>query len=150
MANAKIDIVGKGDLPLISRLYSQVFKPPHEVAFFERRFLGRHNPLIMVAVLDETPFGFLLGFELKPDVFFIWLIGVSPDVRRKGVGSQLVEACEAWASHEGYEWIRFECQNTVRPMLHMAIAHGYDIVGLRWDPDLSTNLVIFQKPLSGE
>jgi hypothetical protein len=33
-------------------------------------------------------------------------------------------------------------------MLHLAIAHEYDIVGIRWDPDRGHNLVIFEKPLA--
>jgi hypothetical protein len=33
-------------------------------------------------------------------------------------------------------------------MLHLAIARGYDIVGIRWDPDRLNNLVIFEKALS--
>jgi hypothetical protein len=30
----------------------------------------------------------------------------------------------------------------------MAIALGYDIVGIRWDPDRGDNLVIFEKVLT--
>jgi hypothetical protein len=33
-------------------------------------------------------------------------------------------------------------------MLHMAIKHRYDILGIRWDPDHHENLVIFEKELS--
>jgi hypothetical protein len=35
-------------------------------------------------------------------------------------------------------------------MLHMAIAQGYDIVGLRWDTDRQQNLVIFERNLTNE
>jgi hypothetical protein len=51
------------------------------------------------------------------------------------------------AEHE-YSSIRFECQNQHRPMLHLAIALGYDVVGIRWDPDRTSNLVIFEKMIS--
>ena len=33
-------------------------------------------------------------------------------------------------------------------MLHLAIALGYDIVGIRWDPDRGDNLVLFEKSLT--
>ncbi len=147
MADAKIDIISPNDLTLVADLYKQVFKPARETSFFERRFLGRHNPLVMVAAVDGDPVGFVLGFELKPDVFFTWLVGVVANVRRQSIGSQLLEAAQAWAAQHEYLAIRFECPSSVRPMLHMGIAHDYDIVGLRWDPDLATNLVIFQKSL---
>jgi GNAT superfamily N-acetyltransferase len=147
MANAKVDIVGLSDLPLIYDLYNQIFKPAREAGFFKRRFLGRHNDLILIASLDERPIGFFLGFELKPNTFFAWLFGVLPAARRQGIASQLLEAVHAWAHDQDYEIIRFECHNQHRAMLHLAIDHDYDIVGLRWDADRSANLVIFEKTL---
>jgi GNAT superfamily N-acetyltransferase len=145
MADAKIDIVGPGELSTIVDLYNQVFKPARRVDFFERRFLGRYNLLTLVATIDRRPVGFYIGFELKPTVFFSWLWGVLPDYRRAGIASQLMEAAEAWSLDHGYEHIRFESHNNQRAMLHMAIDHNYDITGLRWDPDHATNLVIFEK-----
>jgi hypothetical protein len=32
-------------------------------------------------------------------------------------------------------------------MLHLGIAQGYDILGIRWDPDRGANLVLFQRSL---
>ena len=54
----------------------------------------------------------------------------------------------SWGAEHDYSAIRFECHNQVRPMLHMAIAHEYDIVGIRWDSDRGSNLVIFEKQLA--
>jgi GNAT superfamily N-acetyltransferase len=150
MANAKIDVVGQNEIPLIANLYSQVFRPPNGPDFFRRRFLGRYNPLILVANLDERPVGFFLGFELKPGVYFAWLYGVITDFRRSGIASQLMEAMHSWIREREYHTIRFECQNLHRPMMHMAIANGYDVVGIRWDPDRNANLVIFEKYFAEE
>lgn len=147
MATAKVDIVGLTDLPTIAELYNQVYRPTRDVEFFRRRFLGRYNPLLMVASLGGQPVGFLLGFELKPSVYFNWLLAVQPDVRRSGIASQLMDAMHGWVSEHGYAAIRFECQNQHRPMMHMALAREYDIVGIRWDPDRGHNLVIFEKSL---
>ena len=148
MANAKIDIVGPGDIPLIADLYGQIYRPPHDAEFFRRRFLGRYNPLLLMATLDNMPVGFFLGFELKPGTFFAWLYGVLPEFRRKSIASQLMDAVHTWVGQHEYESIRFECQNLHRPMLHMAISRGYDIIGLRWDADRSANLIIFEKLLT--
>lgn len=147
MATAKIDIVGPNDIPLITELYCQIYRPAKEAAFFHRRFLGRYNGLRLIASLDNRPVGFFLGFELKPSVYFSWLFGVLPEFRRKGIASQLMDAVHAWATEHGYASIRFECQNEHRPMLHLAIAREYDVAGIRWDPDLGHNLVIFEKVL---
>jgi GNAT superfamily N-acetyltransferase len=150
MADAVIDIVGPGDLPVIVQLFNQIFRPSRNEEFFHRRYLGRYNVLQMVARVDDRPVGFFLGFELKPRVFFAWFYGVLPGYRRQGIASQLMEAVHSWARLHGYEAIRFECHNQHRPMLHLAIALEYDIVGIRWDPDRGANLVLFQKTLNGE
>ncbi|MGE0757984.1 MAG: N-acetyltransferase family protein [Pirellulaceae bacterium] len=150
MANAKVDIVGPQELPLVAGLYNQVFRPAKDIDFFRRRFLGRYNPLILLASLDNRPVGFFVGFELKPGVYFAWLFGIAPDCRRMGIASQLMDAVHAWAGEHGYQTIRFECHNQHRAMLHMAIASGYDVVGIRWDPDRNSNLVIFEKYLTDD
>jgi len=148
MADAEVVAVGPGELPLIADLYNEMFRPPKELEFFRRRLVGRYNPLILVAHVDKQPVGFAMGFELKPSVFFSWLTGVLPDFRRAGIASQLHEAQAAWASDHDYHYIRMECHNSVRPILHMGIAMGFDIVGIRWDPDRADNLIIFEKSLT--
>jgi GNAT superfamily N-acetyltransferase len=148
MATAKIDVVGTEQLPQIVELYAQIYRPAREESFFRRRFLGRYNDLKLIASLDDRPVGFFLGFELKPTVFFAWLYGVLPDCRRMGIATQLMEAVHSWVAEHEYSSIRFECQNQHRPMLHLAIALGYDVVGIRWDPDRTSNLVIFEKVIS--
>jgi GNAT superfamily N-acetyltransferase len=148
MADAIIDIVGPEELPEIVRLYNQIFRPTRDLDSFQRRYLGRYNILQLVARLDERPVGFFLGFELKPSVFFAWFYGVVPDFRRQGIASQLMDAVHSWARQNEYETIRFECHNKHRPMLHLAIAKEYDIVGIRWDPDRGANLVLFEKSLN--
>jgi GNAT superfamily N-acetyltransferase len=150
MADALIDIVGPEELPAIVKLYNQIFRPSRDVESFQRRYLGRHNVLQMVARIDDRPVGFSLGFELKPGVFFSWFYGVLPEFRRQGIASQLMEAVHSWTRLNDYDSIRFECHNQHRAMLHLAIALEYDIVGIRWDPDRNANLVLFQKVLRSD
>lgn len=147
MADAIIERVGPEELGLIVHLYNQIFRPGRDLESFRRRFRGRYNVLSLVARLEERSVGFFLGFELKPDVFFAWFYGVLPEYRRQGIASQLMDAVHSWARQNDYETVRFECHNQHRPMLHLAIARGYDIVGIRWDPDRAENLVIFEKSL---
>ena len=147
MADAIIERVGVDDLPLVVDLYNQIFRPARDIESFHRRFRGRYNVLMMVARVGDRPVGFFLGFELKPSVFFAWFYGVIPECRRQGIASQLMDAVHSWARQHDYESIRFECHNQHRPMLHLAIALEYDIVGIRWDPDRGANLVLFQKML---
>jgi GNAT superfamily N-acetyltransferase len=148
MANAEVIVVGPGELPLIADLFNEIFRPPHDVEFFRRRLTGRYNPLLLVGNVDKRPVAFSTGFELKPSTFFSWLTGVHPDFRRTGIASQLHEAQFAWAIDHGYHYIRMECHNAHRPILHMAIKMGFNIAGVRWDPDRAENLIIFEKLLA--
>lgn len=148
MATARVDVVGPAEYELVANLYSQIYRPPKSVEFLRRRYLGRYNPLTLIASLDQRPIGFYCGFELKPSCFFSWLYGVLPDFRRQGIASQLMDAAESWIQQHEYSSIRFECQNGHRPMLHLAIERGYDVVGIRWDLDRGENLVIFEKVLA--
>lgn len=147
MATAKIVPVGPGELALVAELYNQVFSPPETAEFFARRFQGRHNVTTMLAMLEERHVGFIIGFELMPSTFFCWICGVLPDLRRVGISTQLIQAQQAFAIENKYSIIRFECNNQHRPMLHVAITEGYDLVGIRWDTNCSNNVVIFEKDL---
>ena len=147
MADVVIDMVGPEEIPVVADLYNQIFRPARDVESFHRRYRGRYNVLQLIARLNDRPVGFFLGFELKPTVYFAWFYGVLPEFRRQAIASQLMEAVHEWARQNDYESIRFECHNQHRPMLHMAIALQYDIVGIRWDPDRGDNLVIFEKVL---
>lgn len=149
MADVVIDVVGMDELPTIVDLYNQIFRPARDINGFRRRYLGRYNILQMVAHLQDKPVGFFLGFELKPTTFFAWFYGVLPECRRQGIASQLMDAAHSWARQHEYEVIRVECHNSHRPLLHLSIALGYDIVGIRWDADRGDNLVIFEKSLTG-
>lgn len=147
MANAEIVVIGPGELGLVTELYNQVLSPPVDEESLRRRFLGRRNVGLLVAMLDQRHVGFDIGFELTPSTYFGWICGVLPDYRRLGIATQLQEAQQAWAREHHYTTMRFECQNQHRPMLHVAIRQGYDLVGIRWDPTIAGNVVIFEKDL---
>jgi GNAT superfamily N-acetyltransferase len=147
VAQADIIIADEKLLPQAVELYNSIFRPRREVDFFKRRFLGRYNPLTLIARLDGKPVGFWIGFELKPGMFYLWLGAVVPDIRRSGIGRQLQEAQQSWARDHGYEYIRCECMNHQREFIHSATSLGYDIVGVRWDSTHADNLIVFEKNL---
>jgi GNAT superfamily N-acetyltransferase len=147
MADAKIIAVGPGEIGLISEMYNRVFSPDQDKEFFRRRFQGRHNVSMLVALVDDQPLGFIIGFETIPSTYFTWLCGVLPEHRRTGVATQLIQAQVGLANEHHYSTLRFECQNQHRPMLHVAITEGFDLVGIRWEISTASNVVIFEKDL---
>jgi GNAT superfamily N-acetyltransferase len=148
MADVVIDRIDPNDTGTLVHLNNQVFRPERDAAFFERRLKNRVNPLVMVARIESDAVGFFVGMELKPSVFFAWLVGVLPDSRRMGIASQLMRAAGDWAKDHGYRSIRFECTNRHRAMMHFGIAEEYNIIGMRWDPDRGENLHIFERTLA--
>ena len=148
MADVIVDLMAPDDLAEIVSLYNQIFRPARDLEHFTRRYLGRHDIVQLVARSEDRPVGFLLGFELKPRVFFLWFLGILSSHRRQGVASQLLDALHSWCRQNDYESIRCECFTTQRPMLHLGLVQEYDIIGLRWDADHSDNLILLQKTLA--
>ncbi len=147
MATAEIHPVGPGEFTRIAEMHNLMFRPSQNAGFFARRIAGKRNVLTLIAELEGKPVGFSCGYELRPTTYYSWLCGVLPDVRRMGIASQLMAAEQAWVVEQGYEMVRFECNNQARPMIHFAVRDGYDIVGIRWDTRSASNLVIFEKTL---
>ncbi len=150
MADATIDRVNPADLDLVTHLYNSMFRPEQDAEWIARRLQGRLNPLVQVARIENDAVGFYVGYELKPSTHYTWLVGVVPEMRRTGIASQLMHAAEDWSQAEGYKYMRFECDNRIRPFLHFGISADFDIVGLRWDMDRLTNLVIFERVIEGD
>ena len=150
MADAIIDMVGPEDLPVIVQLYNQIFRPPRDLESFRRRFRGRYNILHDGGPHRGTAGRLFPGLRAEADRVFRLVL------RR---GARLPPPGHRLAAHGGgprlgprrtnTSRIRFECHNQHRPMLHLAIALEYDIVGIRWDPDRGDNLVMFEKGLNG-
>lgn len=150
MADATIDRINPADLDLVTHLYNTMFRPEQDEAWIARRLEGRMKPLVQVARIDDDAVGFYVGYELKPNTHYTWVVGVVPEMRRAGIASQLMHAAENWSQAEGYKYMRFECDNRIRPFLHFGISADFDIVGIRWDMDRLTNLVIFERVIEGD
>ncbi len=130
MADVQIITAGPSDVATLAELHNEIFRPAQTVEFFQRRFLGRYNLTILLAILDQRPVGFVSGFELKPTTFYIWLCGVLPEYRGLGVARQLLEAIETWAADHEYQYVRLECHNRHREVLRLAVEMNYDVAGL--------------------
>lgn len=147
MADAIIDRISPADVGTIAHLYNQVFRPGRTEAQIAARLRGQHNVLVQVARRGNDAIGVYVGMEAKPGVHAAWLVGVVPDMRRGGIASQLVAAAEDWAKAEGYDVMRFECENKTRAFMSIGVSGGYDVAGIRWDHERLANLVIFEKTL---
>ena len=146
MMDAVIDVVGVEELPAIVELYNQIFRPQRDSESFRRRYLGRYNVLQMLASVKDQADRLFPRLRIETDDIFrlvLWRAsGVSPPGR--GHASSWKRPTN-WTRQYDYQVMRVECHNHHRPLLHLSIALGYDIVGIRWDSDRGDNLIIFEK-----
>ena len=63
--------------------------------------------------------------EGRRDLAVLWDIRVSPDVRGKGVGFELLRASEAWAVSKGCRQLKVETQNINVQACKFYEAHGF-------------------------
>jgi len=148
MADVIVDPIAPEETQILVGLYNQMFRPQRDVSSFENRYQGRPHVLQLVARIQDRPVGFLSAYQTEPGELFVWLMGVLPSDRRQGIGSQLLDAAEAWAQENDFHAVRAECLNPQRPMLHFLLAKQFDLVGLRWDTDAMDNQILFHKNLN--
>ena len=102
---------------------------------------------ILIAEIDGTPVGFRAGSRHAPDTFAVWLAGVLPAYRRRGIGGALYRAQKSWLQTQGYRFLRTHVRNSNRVMLNILIKNGYRVVDVVRYGDIDRNKVVFAKDL---
>ncbi|MEI6424030.1 MAG: GNAT family N-acetyltransferase, partial [Lentisphaerota bacterium] len=64
------------------------------------------------------------------DCVSLWLFGIIPEARRKGIGQKLLEETEAFVLASGFSKIRLSTYNIRKEMLSLAIKNDYKIYGV--------------------
>jgi GNAT superfamily N-acetyltransferase len=123
MSKLTVRSAGLTDAAAIAGLSGQLGYPVDEQAIAERlaALLGREGRAVFVAELGGKVVGWahVVGEQFLESPPFAELAGliVDRDIRRLGVGRQLVQACAQWARDQGYRQIRVRC-NVVREDAH--------------------------------
>lgn len=91
--------------------------------------------LVQLARVGGEPAGYKIGYEPKPGQFYSWLGGVAPAHRRRGIARALLRDQRAWLVDEGFRVLRMKTYNRYRGMLLLAIAEGFDVIGVENEPD---------------
>lgn len=97
------------------------------VEHFTERYTGKDH-LIVGGYVDDHLAGYLIGYDRDGDgSFYCWMAGVTPQHRRKGVLSVMMDYEEEWARRRGYNKIKVKTRNKFREMLVYAITHGFNL-----------------------
>ncbi len=105
---------------------------------------------ILIAEKDGVPVGFRAGYRHSPDTFAVWLAGVLPEFRRKGIGGELYRRQKEWLKSQGYRFLRTHVRNSNRVMLRILVDNGYQVVDVVRYDDVKRNKIVFIKNLSPE
>jgi GNAT superfamily N-acetyltransferase len=83
---------------------------------FKERLKGKRK-LVLVAILNRKPAGYLIGYAINKSTFYIWRAGVIPKYRRKKAMTALMDYTERWAKEKGYKKIKIKTRSTRKAQL---------------------------------
>ena len=104
--------------------------------------------LAIIASLNNKPVGYSVGYRFKEGSFYVWMAGVTPEYRRKGVFTALSGYLEKWAKDKEYKSIKIKTWNKRREMRILLVKLGYDIVGFEKKLDVQENRLMHEKLLT--
>jgi ribosomal-protein-alanine N-acetyltransferase len=86
--------------------------------------------VILVALQDGNPIGYIGVMEERASTA-AWVtdLAVAPEARRKGAGSALLTATQAWASERSVRRLVLEMQSKNQPCIRLAQKFGYEFCG---------------------
>lgn len=77
--------------------------------------------------------GFKLGYRRGAGLFYSWLGGIHPDVRRQGLARRLMTAQHDWARGRGYRSVETRTRASNNPMIILNLESGFYVAGFEVD-----------------
>ena len=98
---------------------------------------------IFTALADNNPIGYLSLMDRPGSVAWVSDLVVSPDWRRRGVASGLLNAAQAWGVTGGHRRLFLEVQSKNQPAIRLAQKHGYEFCGYNDHYYLTQDVALF-------
>lgn len=142
---------GEDALAAVEALHWRVFGddqgPP---LVHDLRHPGRS--LLVLALDDQVPVGYKLGYERSPGSFYSHLGGVDPAYRRQGIAAELLRLQHQWCRKQGFSRVRTKTMNRWRGMLLLNLDHGFDVIGSERHRTGALKIILEKalEPLPGE
>lgn len=87
--------------------------------------------LALTAFYSDQSAGYSVAYDrYKDGSFYIWMVGVTPEYRQKGIYSALAQETAKWAKDNGFNALRIKTRNNRREMLHWLIKNGFDVMAV--------------------
>lgn len=107
--------------------------PSFDLGYLIPRLATISDPALICASHGGTLLGFKLGYRRGAFLFYSWLGGVDPNVRRLGVARRLMAAQHDWAGTAGYTAIETRTRAANNAMIVLNLRHGFVISGYETD-----------------
>ena len=121
--------IREGELDLAVQLSQQIpeFSDPYPKQIYLER-LKNNASLILTAYFNNEYAGFKIGYSLDNSVFYSWMGGVLPNLRRSGIGYELANYQENWAIKNGYQKIRLKTRKKHQAMIQFSLKRQFEII----------------------
>jgi ribosomal protein S18 acetylase RimI-like enzyme len=109
--------------------------------FFKDRLHGTAH-FILTADVDDKAAGSMIAYDRYHDgSFYIWLAGVAPPFRKKGLMNALHEQMVKYAREKEFRALRIKTRNSRRAMQHWLIKKGFMVSAVEEKPDIRDNRI---------
>jgi GNAT superfamily N-acetyltransferase len=102
---------------------------------------------ILISNLNGRPSGFMIGYNIGDDGFYLWLGGIVPDARNKTLGKMLIRRQANRARDKGYNVVKMKTRNKFKPMLALALSEGFNITGVEEKENVEENRIWLEKKI---
>mgnify|MGYP006288121221 CR=1 FL=1 len=135
--------VGMEQIETIRALNVAIFEEERIINTFDR-----DGVLIFLAVVDEEPAGFKLGYELSADKFYSAKGGVLPEYRRQGIARALLHEMLTAVRDRGYTRFLYDTFPNKHPgMTVMGLEEGFEVVKAGYSPQYQDYRLRFEMEL---
>lgn len=109
-------------------------KYPSKEFFLDRYKEVKH--VIIVAMFDEIPIGYVIGYEIDNNLFYCWLAGVDVNYRRNGALTLMFDYLKKWCIERNYKKISIKTRNKYRNMLLYLVNNNWNFVSVENKDDV--------------
>lgn len=135
--------------------FKEALSVHREIPEFEEGYLRENadriqdnDSLVLIARSDGEKAGYCISYNRYSDSsFYIWMSGVKPGFRRKGMMTELLEETERQADEKGYEKLKIKTENRRKEMRQLLAGEGFDIVDLEEKGERSKNKFLMEKDI---
>lgn len=113
--------------------------------WFYSTFKNHNKFYLQLALIDEKPVAFKLGYELDQWCFYSWLGGVVPEFRGLEIAQELMLQQHAWCKAQGYREVQTKTQNNFKDMLMLNLQNGFDVTGTHLSETGALKIVLSKK-----